>query len=67
MIKNKITALSLGFILGYTNLSADVIPGINSKAGGMLLPEGKTKMFYRYMHFDRNSMFDGSSEVPNKE
>ena len=67
MIKNKITALSLGLILGYTNLSADVIPGINSKAGGMLLPEGKTKMFYRYMHFDRNSMFDGSSEVPNKE
>jgi len=31
MIKNKITALSLGLILGYTNLSADVIPGINSK------------------------------------
>lgn len=67
MIKNKITTLSLGLILGYTNLSADVIPGINSKAGGMLLPEGKTKMFYRYMHFERNSMFDGSSEVPNKE
>jgi len=21
----------------------------------------------KYIHFDRNSMFDGSSEVPNKE
>ena len=67
MITNKITALSLGLILGYTTLGADVIPGINSKAGGMLLPEGKTKMLYKYMHFERNSMFDGSSEVTNKE
>lgn len=67
MIKNKITALSLGFFLGYTNLSAEIIPGINSKGGGILLPEGKLKMVYKYMHFDRNSMFDGSSEVPNLE
>lgn len=62
---NKLTTLSLGLILGYTNLFADVIPGINSKAGAMLLPEGKTKMFYKYMHFERNNMYDGSSQVPN--
>ena len=63
MKRIKITALSLGLILGYTNLSADVIPGINSKAGGMLLPEGKTKMFYRYMHFERNSMFVRGAQI----
>jgi hypothetical protein len=61
----KTTLLTLGLILGYINLNADVIPGINSKAGAMLLPEGKTKMFYKYMHFDRNNMYDGSSQVPN--
>jgi len=61
----KITLLSLGVIMGATQLYADVIPGINSKGGGMLLPEGKLKMVYKYIHFDRNSMFDGSSEVPN--
>ncbi|MBA1421157.1 MAG: transporter [Epsilonproteobacteria bacterium] len=53
--------------MGATQLSADVIPGINSKGGGMLLPEGKTKMFYKYINFDRNSMFNGSSKVPNRE
>jgi hypothetical protein len=63
----KTTVLSLGVIMGMTQLYADVIPGINSKGGGMLLPEGKLKMVYKYIHFDRNSMFDGSSEVPNKE
>ena len=30
----KIATMSLGLILGYTNLSADIIPGINSKGGG---------------------------------
>ena len=61
------TLLSLAILLGVTQLNADVIPGINSKGGGMLLPEGKTKMFYKYINFDRNSMYDGSSEVPNKQ
>ena len=63
----KITLLSLGVLMGTTQLYADVIPGINSKGGGMLLPEGKLKVAYKYMNFDRNSMFDGSNEVPNKE
>jgi hypothetical protein len=63
----KTTVLSLGVIMGMTQLCANVIPGINSKGGGMLLPEGKLKMVYRYINFNRNSMFDGSSEVPNKE
>jgi hypothetical protein len=66
-MKKITTILSLGVILGITQLSADVMPGINSKGGGMLLPEGKMKIVYKYINFDRNSMFDGSNEVPNKE
>jgi len=63
----KTTLLTLGVMMGATQLSADVIPGINSKGGGILLPEGKLKLVYKYINFDRNSMFDGSNEVPNKE
>jgi len=63
----KTTSLALCILMGTTQLSADVIPGINSKGGGMLLPEGKLKLVYKYINFDRNSMFDGSNEVPNKE
>jgi hypothetical protein len=63
----KTVLLSLGVMANATQLGADVIPGIASKGGGMLLPEGKLKMVYKYMHFDRNSMFDGSNEVSNKE
>ena len=61
----KTTLLSLGLIINSTQLPADVIPGINAKGGGMLLPEGKLKIVNKYIHFDRNSMFDGSSKVPN--
>ncbi len=67
MKRIQIIALSLGFIFGYINLNADTIPGINSKGGGMLLPKGKIKMVYKTIYFERNNMFDGSSEVPNKQ
>ena len=64
----KITLFStlfLGILLGNTATYADVIPGINSKGGGMLLPEGKLMLVYKNIHIDRKNMFDGSSEVPN--
>lgn len=48
-------------------LSADVIPAMNSKGGAMVLPEGKVKMTLKHVQFDRENMFDGSSEVQNRE
>ncbi|MDT8338949.1 MAG: transporter [Sulfurimonas sp.] len=48
-------------------LSADVMPAINSKGGALVLPEGKLKMGITHINFERNSMFEGSSEVQNKE
>jgi len=48
-------------------INADVMPAINSKGGGMVLPEGKLKMEIKHINFKRNSMFDGSSEVQNRE
>ncbi len=44
-----------------------VIPGINSKAGAMVVPEGKVVMGIKHIYFKRNSMFDGSHEVTNRE
>lgn len=46
---------------------ADVIPAINSKGGAQVLPEGKLKMGIKHTQFERNSMFDGTNEVPNRE
>ncbi len=48
-------------------LNAQVIPGINSKGGAMTLPEGKVKMAIKYINLKRDSMFDGTKEVTNKE
>jgi len=48
-------------------LNAQVIPGINSKGGAMTLPEGKVKMLIKYINLKRDSMFDGTKEVTNKE
>jgi hypothetical protein len=48
-------------------LHAQVIPGINSKAGAMVVPEGKVVMGIKNISFKRDSMFDGSDEVTNKE
>lgn len=48
-------------------ISADVIPAINSKGGALVMPEGKLKMTMTHINFDRNSMFEGTSEVQNRE
>jgi hypothetical protein len=48
-------------------LSADVIPAMNSKGGAMVLPEGKVKMTLKHIQFERENMFNGSSEVQNRE
>ncbi|SMC09126.1 transporter [Nitratiruptor tergarcus] len=49
------------------SLFAQVIPGINSKGGAMVVPEGKLKMAMKHIYFQRKHMFDGSHEVTNKE
>lgn len=54
-------------ILAPLLLNADVIPAINSKGGGLVLPEGKLKMGIKHINFERNSMFDGTNEVQNRE
>ncbi|MDD3443718.1 MAG: transporter, partial [Sulfurimonas denitrificans] len=48
-------------------LSADVLPAINAKGGALALPEGKLKMGITHINFDRENMFNGGSEVTNKE
>lgn len=48
-------------------ISADVIPAINSKGGALVLPEGKLKMGITNVTFNRNSMFDGTSKIQNRE
>ncbi len=63
MKKIIMTSLLMAPIL----LNADVIPAINSKGGAMVLPEGKLKMEIKHINFERNSMFDGTNEVQNRE
>ena len=46
-------------------VNAQVIPGINSKGGAMVLPEGKLKMGIKHIYFERKNMYDGSSQVDN--
>ncbi|MBL0709365.1 MAG: transporter [Sulfurimonas sp.] len=62
MKKILFTLLSCSLIL-----SAQVIPGINSQGGAMTMPEGKLKMGIKHIHLKRDSMYDGTKEVTNKE
>lgn len=48
-------------------INADVLPSINSKGGAMVLPEGKLKLAVKHIEFERNSMFESTNEVQNKE
>ena len=48
-------------------LSAQVIPGINSKGGAMTMPEGKFKVGLKHINLKRDSMYNGSEEVTNKQ
>ncbi len=57
----------LTILAGSLLLNAMVIPGINSKAGAMTLPKGKLKMGIKHISFKRDSMFNSTNEVKNKE
>lgn len=48
-------------------INADLLPAMNSKGGAQVLPEGKVKMTIKHIHFDRENMFNDSSEVQNRE
>lgn len=63
MKKTIMTSLLMAPIL----LNADVTPAINSKGGAQILPEGKVKIEIKHINFERNSMFDGTNEVQNRE
>ena len=52
---------------GVLLLNAQVIPALNSKGGAMTMPAGKLKMGIKYINIKRDSMYDGVSEVKNKE
>ncbi|MEA1956452.1 MAG: transporter [Campylobacterota bacterium] len=54
-------------LVGGVLLNAQVIPAINSKAGAMILPEGKVKMGIKHIQFKRDSMFNGTHEVTNQQ
>jgi len=63
MIKKLLTTVAISSVL----LNAQVIPGIDSKAGAMTMPEGKLKVGIKHIHLKRDSMFNGTKEVANKE
>ena len=46
-------------------LNAQVIPGINSNGGAMVIPEGKLKVGIKHIYFERKNMYDNSSAVEN--
>ncbi len=48
-------------------LNAQVMPGINSKGGAMIIPKGKLKVGIKNITFKRDSMFNGTSEVNNQQ
>ncbi len=48
-----------------TILHAQVIPGVNSKAGAMVVPKGKLVAGMKYISIKRDSMFNKTDEVDN--
>lgn len=48
-------------------LTAQVIPGMNSKGGAMTMPEGKFKIGMKNINFKRDSMYNGTQEVTNRQ
>ncbi len=50
-----------------TILNAQAIPGVNSKAGAMVVPEGKVVAGIKHIYLKRDSMFNGTDEVKNRE
>jgi len=59
--------LLLSIVGATTVLNAQAIPGVNSKAGAMIVPEGKLVAGIKYIYLKRDSMFDGSDEVQNRQ
>ncbi|MEA2098964.1 MAG: transporter [Campylobacterota bacterium] len=57
----------LSVLAGSVLLNAQVIPALNTKAGAMTLPEGKLKMGIKHINLKRDSMFNGTQELTNKE
>ncbi|WP_294956478.1 transporter [Sulfurovum sp.] len=69
-MKNRLlsaTLASFGLISLTQNASAQVIPGLDTKAGGMVVPQGKAVIALKHIYFKRDSMFDSNDEVINKE
>ena len=54
-------------ITGSVLLNAQVIPGINSKGGAMVLPEGKLKIGIKNISFSRENMYNGTNQANNAE
>jgi hypothetical protein len=61
-VKKIITGVLLSSLM---TLSAQVIPGINSKGGAMVLPKGKVKAMLKHITFKRDTMYTGTDEVAN--
>jgi len=67
-LSKRFAALAaLGSLALTSGLSAQVIPGINTKAGGMVAPKGKLIAAIRYVSLKKNHMYDGTHEVDNRE
>jgi len=61
-MKKQILGVAL---ISATFLNAQVIPGINSKGGAMVLPKGKIKAVLKHINFKRDTMYTGTDEVKN--
>ena len=57
----------LASLAGAMLLNAQVIPGINSKGGAMTMPEGKLKIGIKHIQLKRDSMYNGTEEVTNRQ
>ena len=66
-IGKKMKKAILVSLIGSVLLQAQVIPGINSKGGAMILPEGKLKMGVKHIYLKKDSMYNGTKEVANKQ
>lgn len=59
--------LALGLVAAPLTAFADPLPSLTTTGGAMVLPEGKFNLNYRQLHFKRDTMFDGSKKVTNRQ
>lgn len=57
----------LASLAGTILLNAQVIPGINSKGGAMVMPMGKLKIGTKNIYLKRDSMYNGTKKVKNAQ